>query len=358
MNFFHTYIVKNARIFNGCGYQNGSLAVANGKITAVGDFPLPKDADVIDGSGRLLTPGLVDIHTHLKNISSDVYGADASLCTLPFGVTAAVDAGAGRGDKAYLDTLSPDTAVFIEIKSKNDAPCLDGALERAASYGDRFAGIKIYLDTSSPEVKSLRLLETAVDFAGVNHFRVMVHTTGTPAPMRDVVKALRKGDILTHAYHGGEHNVRDENFAAIFLAKEKGVVVDTGMACHIHTDFDVLAKAIERGALPDTISTDITKLSVYMRGGRYGLTTCMSICRHLGMREEDILKCVTVNAANAVGRPAWGRLAVGGDATFAVIDTERRDRFSAVDRAGNHIEGVDCYRCLLTAVKGEILYRD
>ena len=69
------------------------------------------------------------------------------------------------------------------------------------------------------------------------------------------------------------------------------------MAGHVHTDFGVLKRAIDADCLPDTISTDITKASAYKRGGRYGMTMCMSIAKHLGMQEEDIFRAVTSTPA-------------------------------------------------------------
>ena len=357
MGVYKNYIVKNARIWDGNAYVSGDLSVSGNKIVGMGESVALDNAEIIDACGKLITPGLIDIHTHIKNISNNTFGNDASLCTIPFGVTAAVDGGACKGNSEYLDTLIIDSAVFVAVDVKDDELCLENVEERVARYKDYFAGIKIYLDTSSPNVKTINVLKKACAYADEKGYRIMVHTTGTPAPMTEVVDILRVGDILTHAYHGGQNNSLDEDFAAIFNAKEKGVVVDAGMACHVHTDFNVLKKAIEKGALPDTISTDVTRLSSYARGGIYGLTMCMGICRHLGMKEEDILRCVTTNAARVMNRPDWGVLKVGGDATFAILDTNSKEAFSVTDKAGNHFEGDVGYKCVLTAIKGEIVYR-
>ena len=357
MGYYKDYVVKNARIFDGYRYINGDLSVSSGKIVGIGESVELENVEVIDAGGKLLTPGLVDIHTHLKNISNKTFGTDVSLCTIPFGVTAAVDGGACKGDKAYLDTLSIDTAVFVAVGVRDDAPCLDNIEDAVARYGDRFAGLKLYLDTASSHVKTINSLKVACEYAEKKGYRVMVHTTGSPVPMLEVVNTLKKGDIWTHVYHGGVNTSLDDGFKAISAAKEKGVVVDAGMAGHVHTDFDVLKKAIGAGALPDTISTDATRLSAFVRGGRYGLSTCMGIFKHLGMKEEDILKCVTTNAAKAVEREEWGTLTVGGDATFAIFDTDCSGKtFSFTDGAGNSISGNVGFNCVLTAIKGEIVY--
>ena len=354
MGTYNTYTVKNARIWDGEKYTSGNITVSGKKITSLGEGYC--EGEIIDACGKLITPGLIDIHTHLKNISCDKYGSDVSLCTIPFGISYAVDGGASQGDSNYLDTLSVKTAVFIEVTVKDNVPCLENIEKMRERYGDYFAGIKLYFDTSNPNVKDINMLRTSCEYAKEHGYKIMVHSTGTPSPMLEIVDILKTGDILTHAYHGGANTSLDDGFAAIFKAKEKGVIVDAGMACYVHTNFNVLKKAIEKDAAPDTISTDITRLSAYARGGRYGLTMCMGICKHLGMSEEEILKCVTQNAAKAVNRPMWGKLEVGGDATFAILDTESQEKFSATDKAGNHIEGKVGYKCVFTAISGEIMY--
>ncbi len=356
MGVYKNYVIKNARIWNGEEFIYGDLAVSGNRVFAIGSsFDFASDA-VIDGEGKLLTPGLIDVHTHLKNISCDKYGADVSLCTVPFGVTCAVDGGASKGDSAYLDTLSIKSAVFVEVKIRDNKSCLESVEAMREKYGEYFAGLKVYFDTLDPHVKDISALEGVCEYAEKHGYRVMVHSTGTPAPMTEIVRLLKKGDILTHAYHGGKNTSELNDFEAIFAAKEKGIVIDVGMACGVHTDFDILRKAIRIGAGPDTIGTDITRLSAYIRGGRYGLTACMSVCRHLGMSESDILRAVTVAPANAVGRPCWGRLTVGGDASFALLDTDCPERFFATDKAGHTVDFNGTFKCVLTAVNGEIIY--
>ena len=358
MGVYRNHVIfKNARIWDGEKFHEGDLAFFGKKIVSLGGTFTADDAEIIDVSGKLITPGLVDIHAHLKNISNTTFGTDISLCTIPFGVTAAVDGGACRGDSAYLDTLSIKSAVFVAIKVEDDVPSFENIDALRERYGDYFAGLKVYFDTSSKNVKSIGLLQKVCEYAESHNYKIMVHTTGSPVSMMDVVNTLKKGDIWTHVYHGGENTSDVDGFKAVFAAKEKGIVVDAGMAGHVHTDFAVLKKAIEAGALPDTISTDVTRLSAFVRGGRYGLSTCMGVFKHLGMKEEDILKCVTTNAAKAMGKDDWGRLSVGGDATFAIFDTEcKGETFSFTDAAGNTASGNIGYKCVLTAINGDIVY--
>ena len=141
------------------------------------------------------------------------------------------------------------------------------------------------------------------------------------------------------------------------LAKEKGIILDTGNAGRVHTNFAVLRDAIAKGYLPDTISSDLTCLSAFNRGGKYGLTLCMSMQRTAGMTEEQVLRAVTSDAAKAVGMDAeCGTLEVGRKADIAVLGYEK-DPFRFEDTDGNVLEDENGYVCYLTVSNGQILYR-
>ena len=116
--------------------------------------------------------------------------------------------------------------------------------------------------------------------------------------------------------------------------------------------------AIASGILPDTVSTDITRLSAYTRGGRYGMTLCMSICAYMGMSEEDIFRATTSKPARALGKEnEWGRLSVGRIADIAVL-SYTDEGFDLTDKAGNRIKSDKGYRCVLTVSDGQVVYRN
>ena len=132
--------------------------------------------------------------------------------------------------------------------------------------------------------------------------------------------------------------------------------IDAGMAGGVHTDFSVLKKAIKCGAVPDTISTDITKWSAYMRGGIYGMTMCMSIMKKLGMAEIDIFKAVTTTPASVLNKE-YGSLKVGANADISVFEY-CDNGFDMSDKWGNRISSENGYRSVLTMVDGQIVYRN
>ena len=88
------------------------------------------------------------------------------------------------------------------------------------------------------------------------------------------------------------------------------------------------------------------------------MTMCMSIAKALGMREEDIFRAVTSAPAKALGKEGeWGYLAVGRTADIVVLD-DTDEGFDLTDKAGNHIESKNGYRCVLTVSDGQIVYQD
>ncbi|MBO5913496.1 MAG: amidohydrolase family protein [Clostridia bacterium] len=115
--------------------------------------------------------------------------------------------------------------------------------------------------------------------------------------------------------------------------------------------------AIKKHIVPDIISTDITKNSGYKRGGRYGLTMCISVAKQLGMTEEDIFRAVTSVPAKALDKSEeWGCLKEGRTADIAVFDYTE-EAFDLIDNSGTNIRGDKGYKCVLTISDGEVVYR-
>ncbi|MBQ8323324.1 MAG: amidohydrolase family protein [Clostridia bacterium] len=351
------FILRGGRIFDGNGFFDGDVLIENGKILEIGAVTQDGIPE-FDVSGCILSSGLIDIHTHIKGVSCKEFGFPIDIACIPFGVTAAVDAGGGQGDYAFLNSLCVSNAVFLPFYLKGDELDRDKIEEAVAAFKEKTLGIKVYFDrTQNPQI-GLSHLRLACRFAYSKKLKVMVHCAESPNAMLDIVETLGKGDILTHSYHGGCHTIDENDYAAYKSAKKRGVIIDAGMAGGVHTDFSILKKAIERGYVPDTISSDVTRASAYIRGGIYGLPMCMSIMRRLGMAEKDIFKAVTNNAAYAVGRETeWLYMKLGAPATLSVLkygDTA----IDITDRAGNRVQCDKGYVCKMTVVNGQILYRN
>ena len=350
-------LIKNGKVWDGERFCFADILTENEKIAKIADKICETAEFEYDASGKIVSAGLVDIHVHMKGISTDRFGIHPELSCIPFGVTAAADAGGGNGDKKLLDSFLLKNAVFVGVSFKNNKACFDYTEKLLERYGEKTVGIKVYFDTSVSEVTDIKPLCEAVEFAEANNLIVMVHSSNSPVPMRELLSVLRKGDILTHAYHGGKNNVREDGFECIKSARKRGVIIDAGLAGHVHTDFKVFEDAISCGAYPDTISTDITKFSAYKRGGRYGMTMCMNIAKTLGMNEEEILRSVTSTPAKVLGKEnEWGYLKSGRCADIAVFDYAD-ESFNLTDKTGNRITSETGYRCVMTVADGEVVFK-
>ena len=352
-------LLKNGKIFDGNEFLSGDVLIEEGKIAAIGQTHPEIDAQtvVIDAEGCAVCPALVDIHVHYNEISGDPFGFPALLASVPFGVTAAVDACASLPAEKSA-ALPIETAALVPICMKDGRLDFAEMEKRLLSYGDRALGVKIYFDVAQSVYPSANEIAEISAFTKARGLLTMVHCTDSPVPMKDIVAALSEGDILTHAYHGAPHSIEEEDYAAYRLAKKKGVVIDAGMAGGVHTDFEVLGRALEKGFYPDTVSTDITRFSAYMRGGIYGLPMCMSIYRALGMPEEKLFAAVTASAARAAKREGkWGALSIGGRADLSVLSYGAA-AIDISDRAKHRLTLSQGYTCRLTVKNGQILYRN
>ena len=351
-------LIKNGRVFENNRFVCKDLFTTNGVISKI-EPSINDPADfVFDAKGMIVSSGLVDTHVHIKGLSSNDFGISGEMSCLPFGVTAAADAGSSQGDGQLLKSIALKSVLFVEQGIRGDTLDFEQCERLLEKFVDKAIGLKVYFDTANPAVRDIKQLEQACRYAKSKGVKVMVHCSNSPTPMADIVNTLSHGDILTHIYHGGQNNCTENDFEAFRVAKARGVVMDTGFAGHIHTDFAVLRQAIGEGFFPDTISTDITKLSAYKRGGRYGMTTCMSMLKALGMSEEDIFKRVTRAPAEALGMSEkWGCLSVGKAADIAVFDYTD-ESFDFTDKAGNNFKSEYGYRCALTVLDGQLVYKD
>ncbi|MBR3933286.1 MAG: amidohydrolase family protein [Clostridia bacterium] len=350
-------LIKNGKVWDGERFCFADVLTENEKISKIAEQIDEAAEFEYDASGKIVSAGLVDAHVHMRGINKE-FGIHAELSTIPFGVTAAADACGAYGDKALLDSFLLKNVIFVPAEFHDNKACFNSTEKMIEKYGEKVVGIKVYFDTQISDVQDINPLYEIVEFVEKKNLIIMVHSSNSPVSMAELLGVLRKGDILTHAYHGGTNNVSEDGFKCIKTAKKRGVIIDAGLAGYVHTDFKVFENAISCGAVPDVISTDITRFSAYKRGGRYGMTMCMSIAKHLGMSEEDIFRAVTSAPAKALGKEnEWGCLKVGRCADLAVFD-HTDEGFDLTDKAGNRVVSETGYRCVLTVADGELVYRN
>lgn len=356
MNF--DCIIKNGKIWNGYEFLEGlnDVGIVGDKISKISNNIIDDAKFIFNANGAIVSCGLIDLHVHIKGCGSEYFGMPAEISCFPFGVTTAVEAWTDRDGTKILDNMLLDTFVFLGVGISNNHADFSTVEKLISVYGNRVLGVKLCFDKSNLEIIDETPLKETCEYAKEKGLRTLVHSTGSPVPMKRVFEILNKGDICTHVFHGGENSIYD-NFECLKLAKDKGIVLDNGMAGGVHTDFSIAKRAIYNGQLPDTISTDITKVSAFIRGGNYGMTLCMSIMRKLGMEEEKILKAVTSTPAKIINQEdCKGKLDIDKKADISVIDY-RNSPFKIYDKVGNCVKNDYSYVNLLTIKNGQVVFR-
>lgn len=352
-----TILIKNGQIFDGSQFLSGDVFLRDGIVEQLGGVYDGSAGFVFDAAGKAVLPGLVDVHMHIKGLSPDRWAAPGDSSCLPFGVTAAADASSVFGNRDTFAAYGIRVKAFVLTGTRKSQARLEQVQRDLDKYGEFAAGIKVCYDKNdAPEIRDAEALAEISDFAKARGLRMTVHTSNCPIPMAEVLSALNPGDIATHIYHGGGHTVAEDGFACLKEAKRRGVLVDAGLASCGHVDFTIMKDAIEAGFAPDLISTDQVPQIAFRSGGRYGLTMCMSIARHLGMAEDDIFPSVTSRAGKALGTD-WGTLQQGGRADLCVLEYGN-EPFNLKDRRDCRIQSDLGYRCKLTVLNGEVAFKD
>ncbi len=369
-------LLKGGEVIDPSQHLRGvrDVAFKGGKVAAVeAGIPGEEARETVDVSGKLVTPGLIDIHGHyFEHIVPFSIAAD-QVC-LPNGVTTTLDAGSSgwthfdgfreyivKREKTRLLALVNLSALGMLHEQRHGGfgptVVISGGpktLLPAESAGElmdlRFAqveeavqcikdnpnialGVKIRLDINISGGDNIKeALRRARQVAEMTDSFIMVHVARIPVPLAQVFDELRPGDIVTHIFHSAENNILDENGrvrSEVKEAKSKGIVFDIGAGYFAK---DISRPAIEQGILPSTISTDITKQSFYekLNPGTdalvYTLPEVMTPYMAMGMSLEEVIAATTCNAAAAMGlSDTLGTLRVGVEGDAAVLDLERGD---------------------------------
>jgi len=343
------------------------IGIRYGVIEAVEpEIPATRALRVLDATGKLVTPGLIDLHCHVYPYGSAIgIPADelvAHQCTTT--CVSAGDAGANNF-AAFRRYIVAQTRTrlyaFVHIANMGLAPFpvaelynidfaqVDAAAKAVAENADMVVGIKVRMSENVIAKNGLEPLKRAIaacERAGTGA-KVMCHIGGveTRELMSQILDTLRPGDILTHAYSGAPNiggaftNIVQDGklLPAALAAKQRGVIFDVGHGGGSF-DYTVAESAIAQGCPPDTISSDIHVFSGNTPGMPY-LTWVMSKFMGLGFTLEQVIAMATINPAKVINRAGkLGTLQVGapGDvANMELVDGS----VSFVDTRNNRREG-------------------
>jgi dihydroorotase len=303
---------------------------------------------VLDASGRLVLPGLVDLHSHVYPYGSAI-GIPADELVQYQGTTTMVSAGdAGANNfAAFRRYVRAQTRTrlyaFVHIAniglSGFPEPELyhlgfaipEVAGKTVAENADIALGVKVRMSENVINQAGIEPLKRAIracEIAG-GGARIMCHIGGvaTPSLMGEILNTLRAGDILTHCFSGAPNNagrftniVQDGKLMPEALAaKKRGVIFDIGHGGGSF-DFTVAEAAMQQGTMPDTLSSDIHVFSGNSPGMPY-LTWVMSKFMALGFTLEQVVRMATSVPAGIINRmPKLGTLQVGAPADATMVE--------------------------------------
>jgi dihydroorotase len=355
------------------------IAFKDGLVAAVAEHINPASAaTTVNVAGKLITPGLIDLHGHFYH-GGNPTAVHADRICLSSGTTTGVDAGSA----GFLNYQAMRDYVFPAHRTRLLAFLHIGAIGLAANRvlgGDVHDMRVIDVDQTADAIKSnpgfcfgvkVRMHVNAVAYwnapaamkaaraaADRSRSRLMVHVSSTPIPLPEVLEYLGPGDICTHAFNGNPESILDGRGKLrpeVRAAADRGVIMDVAHA-GVHCDVEVVKAAMAQGLLPDTISTDIhnppPERTVYL------MNDLVSKFHALGLPLKDAVAASTSRPAQVLGlQDSLGSLAPGMAGDAAVFDM-REGRFVWHDMAGHNVEGnlrLDTY---LTVMGGKVAWRE
>jgi dihydroorotase len=306
---------------------------------------------VIDAGGKIVTPGLIDLHVHVFDGATE-FGIQADPNCIAKGATTVCDAGSSgaytfAGLKKYMiDESSTRIKAFLNIASHGMIARYVGELrdlcyadvERAdricRENRDCIAGVKVRMGREMVGEGAAEALKRAIAACEAAGLPLMVHPNKSSLSLAAILHEMRPGDILTHCFHGSETGILDGKGRVrpeVREARSRGILFDVGHGVGSFS-FDVAESALAQGFPPGTISTDLHHFN--LQGPVYDLATTLSKFLLLGMSLEECIRSVTETPAKAMGMLGEiGTLALGRTADIAIFDLQAGD-FPFTDTLG------------------------
>jgi dihydroorotase len=317
------------------------IAFADGKVAAVGRDLARTGADVVDVAGKLVVPGLIDLHTHVYWGGTSL-GVDAAEVARQSGTTTFVDAGSS-GPGNFLGfrrhVIEPSPVRIIPILNISHAgifafsttvmvgECADlrlldprDCVRVINANRDLIVGVKVRVGRTAGGNSGIAPLDMALEVAEEVGLPVMAHLDHPPPSRLEVLSRLRPGDIITHCFRpfpnapvAPDGQVREE----VAAARERGVVFDIGHGGGSF-GFRTAEAMLTAGFLPDVISSDVHALSI--NGPAFDQITTMSKLLSLGMDLTAVIRASTVAPARALRREDIGHLTPGAIGDASILD--------------------------------------
>lgn len=378
----HDFIITRAVLVDG---RQVDIAINDGKITAISTTipvvennptasPLYPAKKVLDLAGKYyLSAGWIDSHVHCYP-ASPIYHDEADLVGVASGVTTVVDAGstgANDIDDFYRLTRAAKTHVYAFLNiaktgivtqneladmAQIDKQSITQAIARNPGF---IIGIKARMSSSVVGKNGIKPLIRAKEIQQENNqLPLMVHIGNNPPDLDEIADLLTQGDIITHCYNGKPNRILTPAGAlrdSIQRALKRGVLLDVGHGSASFS-FDVAELSIKQGICPHTISSDIYCRN-RINGPVHSLATVMSKFFTIGLSLEQVINCVTENAAQALRLRHKGVLAEGYDADLTIFELKQQPQVFS-DSEGKSVTGEQFLVPLAAVVAGDLVLTD
>jgi dihydroorotase len=339
-------IIRGGRVIDPWVRLDGvrDVAVMGGRIAAVEANLAADAAEVIDARGRLVVPGLIDIHTHYAREK------EGPLVGLSDGITGWIDAGSQGADRiaemiAIARSAPQPGRVLMNIGRAGILPdgdtmelkLADVAAAKAAisRHRDFIVGIKARL-TKGVAADDVEVLRRAQEAASAFNLPVMIHMGQTASSMAKLLPLLKRGDIVTHMYAPPPNSILDDSgrvLPEVLAARKRGVWFDVANGRNGHIRWDTVDQIVKTGFWPDTVSTDGNSMS--RTTGVIDFPNVMSKFLMIGMTVDQVVACATLNPSRIF--PLFrdrGTLKVGAPADVAILEL-REGQFEFLDNYNN-----------------------
>jgi dihydroorotase len=335
------------------GFSEGRIA-AIGKSLAAGE-----NAQIRDVAGGIVTPGLIDLHTHVYDKGTSL-GVDAMQLFRRGAVTTFVDTGsAGPGNfpgfrSHVIERIPVRVLVYLNVSfagiygfskrvmvgEADDLRLMApiDTVEVASANRDLIVGIKVRVGRNASGFSGLVPLQIARQVADEVGMPMMVHIDEPPPMLHEVLALLREGDVLTHCYRPfpncpatADGKVHDY----VLKARERGVIFDIGHGKGSFA-FAVARTMLANDFPPDCISSDVHALCI--EGPAFDLLTTMSKFLCLGMALPEVVRRTTIEPAKALNRSDLGTFRPGSAGDASILNHET-GIFEYVDAVGERVAG-------------------
>jgi len=356
------------------------LAIKGNKIAAIEkEISANQAKKVVDASGLIVSPGLIDMHTHNfygtvhnRYLANSFSAVPPDGFTFRSGVTTVVDAGSPgwRNFELYKSQIIDP--------SKTRVLCFLNIVGAGMSGGHR----EQHIDDMNPKMTAMVAkqnkdhvvgvklahfmgydwtpTELAVEAGKIGSIPVMIDFGGSNPELpldKLFLEKLRPGDIFTHAYAhvNGRTPIVAENGKVrdyVFKAQKRGIVFDVGHGGGSFL-FEQAVPAIQQGLKPDVISTDLHTGS--MNGGMKNINNVMSKFLNMGLSIQEVIAATTSQPAKYIQRKDLGHLSVGGLADVTLLNIRKGD-FGFIDTRGKRMKGNQKLECELTLRDVKVVY--